>query len=605
MGSLSTPYKNHGKHARPSSGPTDGFLKRHWKTFLFYAVITLVYFARGFLLESDLPPWGVIAYQPIDEGIYANLALNFINFGSINPNDYYAGQYEYLMQSHMICNVVGNFFTALSLLVFGDNYFGLRMGVVFIGYLILILFCLTINELRKTYGAEEKGALTMAFLLIIALLSSFVFFNATKAVEPSISRLLLVQLIIYCLVKRNIPIQIRGLLAGFLVFVAIFFVYVTNLFMGIPVIAYAIYVFVNQGKRSGLLFVLFGLLGAAVAFLLAGLYYWFIWDTTPIANAINSVLIFESSGRSDGAYTMGGANLLRNARAFFLSNIMLYLLPIAGVVFACFVPLLCQAFKSTGGPILVLLMTVLGFFAQTIVSDDFVLRKAVVILPTLLLLFYCCYLWATKQNMSEWKLSKKAVLCIFSIVAIAVMIYVTYYRLFRANSQTFSRLDYSEFDIVLLLINCAVSVIVVAVFLIGVLANNRKASCGSMLACVLICIVINTCLVMYHNVFNQTYTEKEAMIELGEVADGKIIAGEYENGFTLYNDILPLLNTTEKLTDYVKENPDLLFFDYSNARSFSKDPNSIYQQIKEVERFERAYQTFGKKRSVSLYELDE
>ena len=110
---------------------------------------------------------------------------------------------------------------------------------------------------------------------------------------------------------------------------------------------------------------------------------------------------------------------------------------------------------------------------------------------------------------------------------------------------------------------------------------------------------------MYHNVFNQTYTEKEAMIELGEVADGKIIAGEYENGFTLYNDILPLLNTTEKLTDYVKENPDLLFFDYSNARSFSKDPNSIYQQIKEVERFERAYQTFGKKRSVSLYELDE
>ena len=129
-----------------------------------------MYFTRGFLLESDLPPWGVIAYQPIDEGIYANLALNFINFDSINPNDYYAGQYEYLMQSHMICNVVGNFFTALSLLVFGDNYFGLRMGVVFIGYLILILFCLTINELRKTYGAEEKGALTMAFLLIIALL---------------------------------------------------------------------------------------------------------------------------------------------------------------------------------------------------------------------------------------------------------------------------------------------------------------------------------------------------------------------------------------------------------------------------------------------------
>lgn len=564
-----------------------------------------MYFARGFLLESDLPPWGVIAYQPIDEGTYANLALNFFNFGSINPNDYYEGQYEFLMQSHVICNVVGNFFTALSLLVFGDNYFGLRMGVVFIGYLILILFCLTINELRKAYGAEKKGTLTMAFLLIIALLSSFVFFNATKAVEPSISRLLLVQLIVYCLVKRNIPIQIRGLLVGFLVFVAIFFVYVTNLFMGIPVIAYAIYVFATQGKRSGLLFVLSGLLGAAVTFLLAGLYYWFIWDTTPIANAINSVLIFESSGQSAGAYAMGTENLLKNIRAFLLSNTLFYLLPIAGVVLACFVPLLGQSFRSTGGPILVLLMTVLGFFAQTIVSDDFVLRKAVVILPSLLLLFYCCYLWVIKQDTNEWKLNIKVVLCILSAAAIFIMVYGTYYRLFRADSQTFSRLDYSDFDIVLLLINCVVSVVVVAVFLIGALANNRKASCGSMFACVLICIVINTCLVMYHNVFNQTYTEKEAMIELGEVADGKIVTGEYENGFTLYNDILPLLNTSETLAKYIKENPDLLYFDYSNARSFSKDPNSIYQQIKEVEQFERAYQTFGKKRSVSLYELDE
>lgn len=598
-------YKSHGKHAKPSSGSSVGFLKKHWKTIVFYLAITLVYFARGLLLESDLPPWGIIAYQPIDEGIYANLALNFINFGSINPNDYYAGQYEYLMQSHMICNVVGNFFTALSLLIFGDNYFGLRMGVVFIGYLILILFCLTINELRKVYGREDKNAIIMALLLVVALLASFVFFNATKAVEPSISRLLLIQLIVFCLVKRNMLTQIKGVLVGFLVFVAIFFVYVTNLFMGIPVIAYAIYVFATQGKRSGLLFVLFGLLGAALAFLLAGLYYWFIWDTTPIANAINSVLIFESSGRSGGAYTIGGENLLRNVRAFFLSNITFYLLPIAGIVLVCFVPLLRQAFKSTGGPILVLLMTILGFFAQTIVSDDFVLRKAVVILPTLLLLFYCCYLWAIKQDASKWKFNKKAVLCIFSASAIAVMVYVTYYRLFRANSETFSRLDYSEFDIILLLINCAISIIVVVVFLAGLFANKRKVLCSSMFACVLTCIVINTCLVMYHNVFNQTYTEKEAMIELGEVADGKIIAGEYENGFTLYNDILPLLNTTETLASYVKENPDLLFFDYSNARSFSKDPESIYQQIREVKRFERAYQTFGKKRSVSLYELDE
>lgn len=599
-------HKTHGKHARSSSAGLVGSMKKNWKSIAFYTLITLVYFSRVLFLESDLPPWGVAAYQPIDEGTYANLALNLINFGSINPNDYYAGQYEFLMQSHVICNVVGNFFTALSLLIFGDNYFGLRIGVVFIGYLILILFCLTINELRKAYGREDKNAAIMALLLVVALLASFVFFNATKAVEPSISRLLLVQLIIYCLIKPSISIRMKGLLVGFLAFASILFVYVTNLFIGIPVLAYAAYVFATQGKRAGGSLVLFGLIGAGLALFLASIYYWCVWDTTPIANAINSVLIFESSGQSAGAYAMGAENLLRNIRAFFLSNALFYLLPIMGIVFVCLIPLFRQAFKATGGPILVLLMTMVGFFAQTVVSDDFVLRKAVVILPTLLLLFYCCYLGLTKMN----KTSKsspvgKIAVCLMTAVSLVVMIYVTYYRLFRANSPTFSRLDYSDFDVVLLLINCILSSIIVVVFAGGVLTKKYKIQVCSLFASVLICIAINTGLVLNYNVLNQTYTEKEAMIELGEIADGKIVAGEYENGFTLYNDILPLLNTSETLAQYLKDNPDLLYFDYSNARSFSKDPESIYQQIREVEQFERAYQTFGKKRSVSLYELDE
>lgn len=593
-----------GKHARSSYASLGEGIKRNWKNILFYTAITLVYFARAFFLESDLPPWGLVAYQPIDEGTYANLALNLINFGSIDPNDYYAGQYEFFMQPHVICNVVGNAFVALSLFCLGDNYFGLRMGVVVMGYLVLILFCVTIAELRKAYGAKTQSAKVMALLLVVALVTSFVFFNATKAVEPSMARLLLVQLIVYCLVKARISIQLRGLLVGFFTFVSIFFIYVTNLFIGIPVIAYAIFVFATQGKRSGGLFVLFGLVGAALALALAAAYYWYCWGTTPIANAINSVLIFSSSSQSAGAYTIDSNNLLKNIRAFVASNAFFYLLPLAGVVLACFVPLLKQVFRTTGGPLLVLFTTVLGFFAQTMVSDDFVLRKAVVILPTLLLLFYCCFLWLIKSPGKQWSIGRKAIIFIASLLACAAMAYVTYYRLFRANSPTFSRLDYSSFDIVLLLIDCILAVVIVLVFVVAIMANKRNVAAGSLIVSVAVCIVINSCLVLNHNIFNQTYTEKNAMIKLGEVADGKVIAGEYENGFTLYNDILPLLNDYETLTRYLKENSDLLYFDYSNARSSSEDPESLFQQITEVEQFERAYQTFGQQRSVSLYEFD-
>lgn len=595
-------HKSHGAHAGSFFGALTNSAKKSWKGIVFYTLLTLLYFSRALFLESDLPPWGVITYQPIDEGTYANLALNLINFGSIDPNAYYQGQYEFLMQSHVICNLIGNFFVGISLMVFGDNYFGLRMGVVVIGYLILILFCLTISELRKAYGAKEKSPLTMAFLVILALVASFVFFNATKAVEPSIFRLLFVQLIVFCLVKTKMSIKVRGFLVGLFVFVSIFLVYVTNLFVGIPVIAYAIFVFATQGKRSGFLFVLFGLIGALLALLLATIYFWCCWGTTPIANAINSVLIFEGSEQSGNAYAVGIENFVKNARAFFASNTMLYMLPLMGIVLVCFPLLVKQALKATGGPVLALLMTVLGFFAQTVVSDDFVVRKAVVILPSLLLLFYCCCLCTMRQNEQGQTCVGKIVAAVFFILTTALMFYVTYYRLFRANSATITKLDYSDFDIVLLITSCAFSVLIAGIFLVGLLADRRKITSVSFYASVLICIAINLCFVFNYNILNQTYTEKEIMIDLGKAANGRVVAGEYENGFTLYNDILPLFNDQKTLTTYLDENPDLLYFDYSNAQSSSRDPQSIYQHIEETIRFERAYEAFGKSPDMSLYE---
>ena len=40
---------------------------------------------RLLFLDADLPPWGVINYQPADEGAYAMMALNKYNYGKISP----------------------------------------------------------------------------------------------------------------------------------------------------------------------------------------------------------------------------------------------------------------------------------------------------------------------------------------------------------------------------------------------------------------------------------------------------------------------------------------------------------------------------------------
>ena len=86
--------------------------------------ISLIYFLRIIYIDADVPAWGVSTYMPIDEGIYAELALNLLTFGSIDPNQYFQGQYEFLVSAQATINVFGNLVTYVTLLLFGDNYFG-------------------------------------------------------------------------------------------------------------------------------------------------------------------------------------------------------------------------------------------------------------------------------------------------------------------------------------------------------------------------------------------------------------------------------------------------------------------------------------------------
>jgi len=100
------------------------------------------------------------------------------------------------------------------------------------------------------------------------------------------------------------------------------------------------------------------------------------------------------------------------------------------------------------------------------------------------------------------------------------------------------------------------------------------------------------------------------MIQLGNIAENNYVLGEYENGFTLYNDIVPVLDTYENLKQYMEEDTSLLYFDYSDKydssqRYFFDDTlfaDSDYT-VTLMAQFPRAYQTFGKKRDMALYRI--
>ena len=137
-------------------------------------MLTIVYFARLLYIDSDVrAPWGVLNYQPFDEGCYGALALHKINFGTMNPNNFYSGTYEYLMVAHVINNLIGNVFSYFTMIIFGDNYLGFRLGPVIAGYIVTILFVLILKEFMSKYNKKEnlKSKLTFYFFITYLILN--------------------------------------------------------------------------------------------------------------------------------------------------------------------------------------------------------------------------------------------------------------------------------------------------------------------------------------------------------------------------------------------------------------------------------------------------
>ena len=101
-------------------------------------LVAALYCLRVFNLDQDLPAWGVAFYQPKDEGCYALLAVNEWEYGTIAPENPFAEGTTMLVQEHVRTNLLGNLLEIASFHLFGDNYYGLRMPMVLLGFVNLL-----------------------------------------------------------------------------------------------------------------------------------------------------------------------------------------------------------------------------------------------------------------------------------------------------------------------------------------------------------------------------------------------------------------------------------------------------------------------------------
>lgn len=568
--------------------------------------ISLIYFLRIIYIDADVPAWGVSTYMPIDEGIYAELALNLLTFGSIDPNQYFQGQYEFLVSAQATINVFGNLVTYATLLLFGDNYFGLRMGTVIIGLILIWLVYGTVANVLKKIVADSPGvAYLIALCCAAILLISFPYFNASRIVDPCLSRMFFVALVLFVLSSERMKLSLKAFLIGFLTIASIFLVYVTNVFLGIPVLGLFVYLIATKKAKEAWCYLRWGIFGALCAYALSCVYYYCCWEISPLTNLLAVFGAFssvDSAGYASSYQAAAGIGYLKNIRDFFVTNIVLYSFPLVAIS-VILLPLLFkkELLRRIGDIELFAVLTILGFLLQTVFFSDFVVKKQIVVLPAFLLLLAI----EIERLLAKDQIKKgKEVIyvVIATLLCFAWLFYVDYFRLFKVNTTIMTVLDYSEFDILSIIVASICTIIAVLVFAIALLKKKHRIMIAGLLANCAIFAVLNIGFIYVHNYQDPSFTEKETMIAIGEKVGDGIVAGDYYPVYSLYNETKYLLNDRPIIASQLRENPnDLYYFDYSDAEHFSNDPRHLWQNVVTEETYPRKYSAYGQERSVSLY----
>ena len=195
-------------------------------------LVALFLVTRLLFLDADLPPLGVGGYASLDEGIHAKLALNYMDYGTIDPNatdtdgmvDYETGQ--------VINDVIGNAFIVIGLLTIGDTYYGLRVPYVVINALNMLFLGMILFRLRRDYGKKDRLESNVILFILLYLVMDFCFLMSARVIENSPVRGLFVQLTVLALlfIKNLRP---KFFVMSFLATASILFVYMSNLYLNI------------------------------------------------------------------------------------------------------------------------------------------------------------------------------------------------------------------------------------------------------------------------------------------------------------------------------------------------------------------------------------
>ncbi len=522
------------------------------KRYLILALLTILFILTHIIyLESDLPFVGITLYYQVDEMYYNNGAFNTYHYG--NPVQQLV---SFLPPDDVPTRIVPELFTLLGLLLFGNNYYGLRMPSLFAAVLVFaLLSSIIVNAFRQknqslmAMEAHTSGnlfangtfrmQLMVFFTLLMYMLTDFAFLNASRISEPTIIRMLVMTIFIYACSQMK-PASFRSVKAifilGFLASCAVLFVYIYNLFIYAALALLVFFYNYIEDRRIPIkvifLFILGTLAGIGLFSAVSSLLFeQSIIDYFAVMAPFSSRL---ASGVSDTSFIH---NLIRNFAGIFITNFFRYNPAILFIFLIALPPFLYKAY-SEKQVLDVFASLLLGFlFFQTLVINDYMFRKLIILMPLVIIVIFEAFIIRKEfaAQLTKSKMKYRAFRYYWLIFTSFAVMFSFALSIWPAALQTMVVLpeDVS-------IINIAVFIIVF-MLITGYFWNRLDRS---LLIMSLILLLIPNIYMDYKYVYSRpTFHFKEIMVDMGQYTNDNITAGGFSYAFRLYNTSIPVLDS--------------------------------------------------------------
>ena len=479
---------------------------------------------RSFFLDRDLPPYGISQLQPIDEFFYTIPAFNLLHYGSMTHQ-----VVPYVASDGSPLNYLQNFMTWLTLVVFGNNYYGLRMAPVLAA---LGVFLLLFIVLRRQVPATATTTIGSSWPVVIGLLwlgyllFDFAFALSARANEPTIFRMFaMVALLAAATVwpRRGSGLT-RAFALGCLAAAAFVFVYIYNAFL-IPAILLTLLV---DGLKGGLWQAIKeGVAGAAGCVVAVGIYAALVYAT--YGQSLVEVYRLYISPFSHNVTAHDIRSLIAHFYSIAGTNMFRFNVPLLLIFLAALPVFAYRTFSERSGSSLLVGSLLFFLVFQSEFAIDYPLKKLVMLSPLVVVVVATAQGWMQPFLVG---LRKRPLLLVpLFVYAAAVAWFV-----FKVYTRTAPARDGYLADL-----NILGLIVVAAALLVAIVARGRWQR-ALMTIAIAVLAFPGAFLQLQQIYMDPTYRYRDAMIAAAPILNGKVTAGSMSIGFRLYNTSEPILN---------------------------------------------------------------